>query len=72
QGLKRVYIEYLPRDLFYHKLKILSNKLPGDKAKALGQIKQQLAAVDDVLGLSGADFNYSKLLDETRRLNVEI
>ncbi|WP_395610580.1 membrane-targeted effector domain-containing toxin [Pseudomonas sp. B22129] len=72
QGLKRVYIEYLPRDLFYHKLKILSLQLPGDRAKALRQIKQQLAAADSALGLSGAPFNYSKLLDETQRLNIQI
>ncbi len=72
QGLKRVYIEYLPRDLFYNKLKILNNQIKGNKARALQQIKQQLAETDKALNLSDAPFNYSKLLDETQRLNVQI
>ena len=30
QGLKRVYIENLPRDLFHRKLKVLNNQLNGN------------------------------------------
>lgn len=72
-GLKRVYIEHLPRDLFQSKLKTLSNKRPGDKARALRTLKRQLDLADDNLGLSKeAAFTYSKLLDETQRLNVEM
>lgn len=73
QGLKRVYIEYLPRDLFYRKLKILGDPLSTNKSKALRQVKEQLTAADKELGLSDkAAFTYRKLLDETQRLNIEI
>lgn len=73
QGLKRVYIENLPRDLFHRKLKILNNQLSGNKAHALAQIEQHLTQVDQALGFAAdAPFTYRKLLLETQRLNIAI
>ncbi|MGF6097538.1 membrane-targeted effector domain-containing toxin [Pseudomonas sp. 18175] len=73
QGLKRVYIENLPRDLFHRKLKILNNQLSGNKAHALRQVEEHLKLVDQALGLAAdAPFTYRKLLLETQRLNVAI
>lgn len=73
QGLKRVYIENLPRDLFHRKLKILNNQLPGDKAHALKQIADHLKWIDETVGLTEeAPFTYRKLLLETQRLNIAI
>ncbi len=73
QGLKRVYIENLPRDLFHRKLKILSNQLSGSKSHALAQIEEHLIQVDRTLGLrADAPFTYRKLLLETQRLNIAI
>lgn len=73
QGLKRVYIENLPRDLFHRKLKILNNQLSGDKAHALNQISNHLKWIDDTLGFAeDAPFTYRKLLHETQRLNIAI
>ncbi len=73
QGLKRVYIENLPRDLFHRKLKILNNQLEGDKAQALKQISNHLKWIDETLGLTEeAPFTYRKLLYETQRLNIAI
>lgn len=73
QGLKRVYIENLPRDVFQRKLKILNRQLPGDKAHALGQITDHLKWVDDTLGFTeDSPFTYRKLLLETQRLNIAI
>ncbi|MGY2373839.1 membrane-targeted effector domain-containing toxin [Pseudomonas sp. SDO524_S393] len=73
QGLKRVYIENLPRDLFHRKLKILNNQLGGSKAQALAQVERHLMQVDQTLGLTAdAPFTYRKLLLETQRLNIAI
>ena len=73
QGLQRVYIENLPRDLFHRKLKVLNNQLGGNKAHALKQIERHLAQVDEALGFSAdAPFTYRKLLLETQRLNIAI
>ncbi|WAT27821.1 membrane-targeted effector domain-containing toxin [Pseudomonas sp. GXZC] len=73
QGLKRVYIENLPRDLFHRKLKILNNQLSGNKAHALQQIEQHLKRVDEALGyVADAPFTYRKLLLETQRLKIAI
>lgn len=73
QGLKRVYIENLPRDLFHRKLKIINNQLSGNKAHALQQIEQHLRQVDEDLGFAAdAPFTYRKLLLETQRLNIAI
>ena len=73
QGLKRVYIENLPRDLFHRKLKTLDNLLGGNKAHALQQIEQHLKQVDEALGFpADAPFTYRKLLLETQRLNIAI
>lgn len=73
QGLKRVYIENLPRDLFHRKLKVLNNQLNGNKAHALQQIERHLAQVDEALGFAAdAPFTYRKLLLETQRLNIAI
>lgn len=73
QGLQRVYIENLPRDLFHRKLKVLNNQLGGNKAHALKQIELHLAQVDEALGFSeDAPFTYRKLLLETQRLNIAI
>ena len=73
QGLKRVYIENLPRDLFHRKLKIINNQLSGSKAHALAQVEQHLAQVDQALGFAtDAPFTYRKLLLETQRLNIAI
>ncbi|TFY88687.1 membrane-targeted effector domain-containing toxin [Pseudomonas kairouanensis] len=72
-GLKRVYIENLPRDLFHRKLKILNGQLGGSKAHALAQIEQHLIQVDQALGFAAdAPFTYRKLLLETQRLNIAI
>ncbi|WP_338724117.1 membrane-targeted effector domain-containing toxin [Pseudomonas tolaasii] len=73
KGLKRVYIENLPRDLFHRKLKVLNNQLGGNKAQALAQIERHLMQVDQALGLTAdAPFTYRKLLLETQRLNIAI
>lgn len=73
QGLQRVYIENLPRDLFHRKLKILNNQLSGNKPHALQQIERHLAQVDEALGFPvDAPFTYRKLLLETQRLNIAI
>lgn len=73
QGLQRVYIENLPRDLFHRKLKILNNQLSGNKTHALQQIERHLAQVDEALGFAAdAPFTYRKLLLEIQRLNIAI
>ncbi|MGB3124046.1 MAG: membrane-targeted effector domain-containing toxin [Pseudomonas sp.] len=73
QGLKRLYIENLPRDLFHRKLRILNNQLPGNKAKALEQIERHLAQVDESLGLTQqAPFTYRKLVLQAYRLNITL
>ncbi len=72
-GLKRLYIENLPRDLFQRKLNILNNTAAGNKAQALRRLEQHLEQVDQALGFApNAPFSYKKLLDETQRLNIKI
>ena len=72
KGLKRVYIENLPRDLFQNKLKKLNDKLPG-KNHALQKIEQHLKQVDQALGYApDAPFTYTKLLHKTQQLNIAI
>ena len=73
QGLKRMYIEHLPRDLFHRKLKILNNQLSGNKAHALQQVEQHLKRVDEALGYAAdAPFTYRKLLLEAQRLKIAV
>ncbi|MBV4452609.1 MULTISPECIES: membrane-targeted effector domain-containing toxin [Pseudomonas] len=73
QGLKRIYIENLPRDLFHRKLKILGNQLKGDKPWSLKILEYHLAQVDQDLGLAkDAPFTYRKLLLAAQRHNVLI
>ena len=72
QGLKRVYIENLPRDVFHRKLNILNGQL-GDKSHALRKIEAHLRRVDEALGFAAdAPFTYRKLLLKTQELKIKI
>lgn len=73
QGLKRVYVENLPVDVFRNKLKIINGESLGDVAYALKQVENHLARVDAGLGW-GADapFTYRKLMLEARKHKVAI
>ena len=73
QGLKRVYVENLPADVFRNKLKIINGESLGDVAYALKQVENHLARVDAGLGW-GADapFTYRKLVLEAHKHEVAI
>ncbi|WP_438868975.1 dermonecrotic toxin domain-containing protein [Pseudomonas sp. L1(2025)] len=73
QGLKRVYIENLPADVFRNKLKIINGETKGNLAHALKQVEDHLARVDTSLGW-GADapFTYRKLMLEAHKHKVAI
>jgi hypothetical protein len=73
QGLKRLYIENLPRDVFHKKLKVLNKEISGNKTRALKQIEEHLARVDHALGYApDAPFTYRKLMLQARQHNVAI
>ncbi|WP_248749885.1 membrane-targeted effector domain-containing toxin [Pseudomonas sp. MWU15-20650] len=73
QGLKRVYIENLPADVFRTKLKIINGETKGNLAHALKRVEDHLARVDASLGW-GADapFTYRKLMLEAHKHKVAI
>ncbi|WPN96585.1 membrane-targeted effector domain-containing toxin [Pseudomonas sp. MUP55] len=73
QGLKRVYIENLPADVFRSKLKVINGEAKGNVAHALRRVKDHLTRVDSALGW-GKDtpFTYRKLMLEARKHKVAI
>lgn len=73
QGLKRVYVENLPADVFRTKLKIINGETQGDVAYALKQVEDHLARVDAGLGWDAdAPFTYRKLMLEAHKHKVAI
>ncbi|WP_448650409.1 membrane-targeted effector domain-containing toxin [Pseudomonas fluorescens] len=63
QGLKRLYIENLPADLFRNKLRIINGEAKGDIAYALKRVEKHLAWVDKTLGRATDDpFTYRQLM----------
>ena len=73
QGLKRLYIENLPRDAFRTKLMILNGEIKGNVARALQRVEEHLAQVDQALGFDrDAPFSYRTLLLQARRHQVAI
>ena len=73
QGLKRVYVENLPADVFRTKLKIINGETQGDVAYALKQVEDHLARVDSGLGWDAdAPFTYRKLMLEAHKHKVAI
>lgn len=72
-GLKRLYIEHLPRDLFHRKLKVLNNELKGNPAKALQRIEAHLERVDRELGLTAdSPFTYRRLVHRAHAEGIAI
>ncbi|VVM65135.1 hypothetical protein PS645_01479 [Pseudomonas fluorescens] len=73
QGLKRVYIENLPADVFRSKLRIINGEVKGNIAHALSRVEDHLTRVDRALGWgTDAPFSYRKLLQEARKHKVAI
>ncbi|MDQ0741368.1 membrane-targeted effector domain-containing toxin [Pseudomonas sp. W4I3] len=73
QGLKRVYIENLPADVFRSKLTIINGEVKGDVAHALRRVTDHLMRVDKALGWGkDAPFTYRKLMLEARKHKVAI
>ncbi|RFD31555.1 toxin, partial [Pseudomonas sp. GL93] len=73
QGLKRVYIENLPADVFRTKLKIINGEAKGNLAHALKRVEDHLARVDNALGWNvDAPFTYRKLMLEAHKHKVAI
>ncbi|WP_248731547.1 membrane-targeted effector domain-containing toxin [Pseudomonas sp. MWU13-2517] len=73
QGLKRLYIENLPVDVFRSKLKVLNREVEGNVAVALERVTEHLARVDHSLGFAAdAPFSFRKLVLEAHKYNVLI
>nr|WP_314563725.1 membrane-targeted effector domain-containing toxin [uncultured Pseudomonas sp.] len=73
QGLKRLYIENLPIDVFRSKLKIINREVDGNVAAALRRIEEHLARVDHSLGYAAdAPFTYRKLVLKAHKHHVAI
>lgn len=73
QGLKRVYIENLPADVFRTKLKIINGEAEGELAYALKRVEDHLKRVDKALGWEvDAPFTYRKLMLEAHKHKVAI
>ncbi|GAB5336120.1 dermonecrotic toxin domain-containing protein [Pseudomonas fluorescens] len=73
QGLRRVYVENLPADVFRSKLKIINGDVKGDVAYALKRVEDHLARVDRSLGWGpDAPFTYRKLLLAAHKHKVAI
>lgn len=73
QGLKRVYIENLPADVFRTKLRIINGEAKGDLVHALKRVEDHLARVDQALGWSkDAPFTFRKLLLEAHKHKVAV
>jgi hypothetical protein len=73
QGLKRVYIENLPADVFRSKLKIINGEAKGNIPHALSRVQDHLTRVDKALGWGkDAPFSYRNLLLEARKHKVAI
>lgn len=67
QGIKRLYIEHLPRDVFRYKLQKLQTK------GASRHIEQHLSAVDSAFNLPGASGpSYLHLMKEARKHGIEL
>lgn len=67
KGVRRLYIEYLPADVFRAKLEKLKT------AKTTWHIEQHLNKVDKALGASeDAAYSYRTLMLEARKHNIEI
>lgn len=72
-GLKRLYIEHLPRDLFHRKLKVLNRELKGNAAKAQQRIEAHLERVDRELGLTpDSPFSYHRLVHQAHAQGIAI
>ncbi|SDZ55153.1 membrane-targeted effector domain-containing toxin [Pseudomonas salomonii] len=72
-GLKRLYIENLPADVFRTKLRIINGQAKGDLAHALKRVEDHLARVDKALGWDlDAPFTFRKLMLEAHQHNVAI
>ncbi|VVO28985.1 membrane-targeted effector domain-containing toxin [Pseudomonas fluorescens] len=66
-GVRRLYIEYLPRDVFRAKLNQLNS------GKASWHIDQHLKRMDAALGIpAGSTYSYRALVQEARRLKIEV
>lgn len=67
QGVKRLYIEHLPRDVFRYKLQKLHTK------GASRHIEQHLSVVDSAFNLPGATSpSYLNLMKEARKHGIEL
>ncbi|MBN2991893.1 membrane-targeted effector domain-containing toxin [Pseudomonas cedrina subsp. fulgida] len=67
QGVKRLYIEHLPRDVFRYKLQKLQTK------GASRHIEQHLSAVDSAFNLPAAPSpSYLHLMKEARKHGIEL
>ncbi|UXZ20912.1 membrane-targeted effector domain-containing toxin [Pseudomonas sp. YeP6b] len=73
QGLKRLYIENLPADVFRSKLRIINGEVKGKLAHALSTVEDHLARVDKALGWEAdAPFTFRKLMLEAHKHKVAI
>lgn len=72
-GLKRLYIENLPADVFRTKLRIINGQAKGDLAHALKRVEDHLTRVDKALGWDvDAPFTFRKLMLEAHQHKVAI
>lgn len=72
-GLKRLYIENLPADLFRNKLKIINREIEGNLAAALSQVEGHLSRLDASLGYAqDAPFTFRKLMLKAHQHRIAI
>ncbi|NVZ72411.1 membrane-targeted effector domain-containing toxin [Pseudomonas costantinii] len=72
-GLKRLYIENLPADLFRNKLKIINREATGNLTAALQRVEDHLARVDLAMGYTReASFTFRNLMLQAHRHNIAI
>jgi hypothetical protein len=72
-GLRRLYIENLPADVFRSKLRIINGEAKGNLKRALQRVEDHLKRLDKSLGWGGdAPFTHHKLMREARKHGVAI
>ncbi|TFY89447.1 toxin [Pseudomonas nabeulensis] len=72
-GVKRLYIENMPADLFRNKLAIINRQAEGNIAPALLHIEDHLARVDLAMGYTrSAPFTYRNLMLRAHQCNIEV
>ncbi|KAF1007537.1 MAG: hypothetical protein GAK32_02272 [Pseudomonas fluorescens] len=72
-GVKRLYIENLPADLFRNKLRIINREATGNLPVALKRIEEHLARVDLALGYGHeAPFTFRRLMLQAHQHNIAV